>query len=137
LVFRCREFVNWKFRTIIVLLAVGALVGGAIVVGKARSARTVTVTLRIRVTPAEQSDFVIRQANSARFKYLVGKRAGVKPIIAQKLSIKTAPNSSFLEARVEVMTKDEARRYAEAFVETLQAECDNQAQVTLAQQSVH
>src|SRR5207249_5125171 len=93
-VFRSRKLMNWKIKAIIVLVAVGALVGGVIVIGKTRSVRTVTVTLRIAVTPGEQADFVTRQANSARFKYLIGKKAGVKPVLAQKLLVKTAPNSS-------------------------------------------
>ena len=127
---------NWKIKAVIVLAIVGALVGGVIVIGKARTGPAVTVTLRIAVTPGEQSGFVAGQANSARFKYLIGKKAGVKPVFAQKLSIKTVPNSSVVEVRLDVMTKDEARRYVDAFVETLQAECDGQAQVTLAQQTI-
>ena len=127
---------NWKIKAVITLVVVGAVVGGAIVVKKNRSRPAVTVTLRIAVTPSEQSDFVIVLANSARFKYLAGKKSGVKPVMAQKLSAKRVPNSSLVEAQVGVSSKDEARRYVEAFVEMLQAECDGQAQVTLAQQSI-
>ena len=110
--------------------------GGAIFVNKNRSRPAVTVTLRIAVTPSEQSDFVIAQANSARFKYLVGKKSGVKPVLAQKLSIKKVPNSSLIQAQVGVLSKDEARRYVEAFVETLQEECAGQAQLTLVEHSI-
>ena|SRR5437016_6066932 len=127
---------NGKIIAVIVLVAVGVVVGGALFVGKARSGPAVTVTLRIAVSPSEQSGFVAGQANSAKFKYMVGKKSGVKPVFAQKLAIKTMPNSSLVEARVDVMTQDEARRYVEAFMETLQAECAGQAQVTLAQQSI-
>src|SRR5712691_10176197 len=125
---------NWKTKAVLTLVVVGSLVGGAIALNKNRSRPAVTVTLRIAVTPSEQSDFVIAQANSARFKYLAGKKSGVKPVLAQKLSIKKVPNSS-LQAQVGVLSKDEARRYVEAFVETLQEECAGQAQLTLVEHS--
>ncbi len=127
---------NWKIKAVITLVVVGSLVGGAIVLSKNRSRPAVTVTLRIAVTPSEQSDFVIAQANSARFKYLVGKKSGVKPVLAQKLSIKRVPNSSLIQAQVGVLTKDEARHYVEAFMETLQEQCAGQAQLALVEQSI-
>ena len=127
---------NWKIKTVITLVVVCSLAGGAIFVGKNRSRPAVTVTLRIAVTPGEQTDFVIAQANSARFKYLAGKKSGVKPVLAQKLSIKKVPNSSLIQAQVGVLSKDEARRYVEAFVETLQEECAGQAQLALVEQSI-
>ena len=127
---------DWKTKAVITLVVVGSLVGGAILLSKNRSRPAVTVTLRIAVTPSEQSDFVIAQANSARFKYLVGKKSGVKPVLAQKLSIKRVPNSSLVQAQVGVLTKDEARHYVEAFMETLQEQCAGQAQLALAEQSI-
>ena len=127
---------NWKIKTIITLVVACSLVGGAIFVNRNRSRPAVTVTLRIAVTPGEQTDFVIAQANSARFKYLAGKKSGVKPVLAQKLSIKKVPNSSLIQAQVGVLSKDEARRYVEAFVETLQEECAGQAQLTLVEHSI-
>ena len=127
---------NWKIKAVIPLVVVCSLVVGVIFVNKNRSRPAVTVTLRIAVTPSEQSDFVIAQANSARFKYLAGKKSGVKPVLAQKLSIKKVPNSSLIQAQVGVLSKDEARRYVEAFVETLQEECAGQAQLTLVEQSI-
>ena len=127
---------NWKIKAVITLVVVCSLAGGAIFVNRNRSRPAVTVTLRIAVTPGEQSDFVIAQANSARFKYLAGKKSGVKPVLAQKLSIKKVPNSSLVQAQVGVLSKDEARRYVEAFVETLQEECAGQAQLTLVEQSI-
>jgi hypothetical protein len=127
---------NWKLTAGLTLVVVGILVAGAYLVGKARSHPTVTVTLRIAVSPNGQVDFVAAQARSARFKYLIGKQAGVKPVLAQKLSIKPVPNSSLLEAQVAVLTRDEGRRYAEGFVETLQLVCGRQAQLTLAGQSI-
>jgi len=127
---------NWKIKAGITLVVVGALVGGALVVHKTRSRPAVTVTLRIAVTPGEQVDFVTGRGNSAQFKYLVGKQSGVKPVLAQKLSLKPVPNSSFVEARIGVLTKDEGRRYAGVFVETLQDLCGKQAQLVLAEQSI-
>ena len=127
---------NWKIKAVIPLVVVCSLVVGVIFVNKNRSRPAVTVALRIAVTPGEQTDFVIAQANSARFKYLAGKKSGVKPVLAQKLSIKKVPNSSLIQAQVGVLSKDEARRYVEAFVETLQEECAGQAQLTLVEQSI-
>jgi hypothetical protein len=120
----------------IVLGVAGCLAAGVLIVGKSRTRPPVTVTLRISVAPAEQSSFVAGEANSARFKYLLGKQAGVKPTLAQKLSVQPVPNSSLLEARVGVLTKDEGRRYAEAFVQTLQVLCGSQAQLALTDQSI-
>ena len=128
---------NWKIKTGITLAVVGALAGGAMFIFKQRAQPAVTVTLRIAVNPAEQMDFVTRRANSAQFKYLMGKQAGVKPTLAQKLSLKPVPHSSLVEARIAVLTKDEGRRYAEVFVETLQDLCGGQAQLTLAEQTIH
>jgi len=127
---------NWKIKAGIALLLLGALGVGTIAVVKTRSGPAVTVRLRIAVTPREQSGFVAEQANSALFKYLVGKRSGVKPVLAQKLSIKTVPNSSLLEAQVGVLTKDDANRYVETFVETLQVQCGGRAQLALAERSI-
>ncbi len=127
---------NGTIKAGIALVVAGAVVGGALVLHKNRSRPAVTVTLRIAVTPGEQVDFVTGQANTARFKYLVGKQSGVKPGLAQRLSLKPVPHSAFVEARIGVLTKDEGRRYAGAFVETLQALCGKQAQVALAEQSI-
>jgi hypothetical protein len=128
--------VNWKIKAGIALLVVGALVEGALVVLKTRSHSEVIVTLRITVTPGDQVDFVTGRGNSAQFKYLVGKQSGVKPVLAQKLAVKPVPHSALVEARISVLTKDEGRRYAEAFVETLQDLCGKQAQLALIEQSV-
>jgi len=127
---------NWKITTGITLVVAGALVGGTMVMLKKRSQPAVTVTLRIAVTPGEQVASVIGQANSARFKYLVGKQSGVKPVLAQKLSLKPVPHSSLVEARIGVLTKEEGRRYVEVFVPTLQDLCGRQARLTLAEQSI-
>ncbi len=125
-----------KTKAIITVAAIVLLAGGVLLVGKNRSRPPVTVTLRIAVNPGGQSGFVASQANSARFKYLMSKQSGVKPFLAQKLLVKPVPNSPFLEAQVGVQSKDEGRRYTEAFVTTLQALCGRQVQLALAEQSV-
>ena len=125
-----------KTKAVIALVAACALVGGALFILKHRSAPPVTVTLRIAVTPGEQVGFVTGRANSAQFKYLVGKQSGVKPVLAQKLSLRPVPNSALVEARIGVQTVDEGRRYVEAFVPTLQDLCGQQAQVNLVDRSI-
>jgi hypothetical protein len=127
---------NRKTIAIFIIVLAGLLLAGVLVIGRNRSGPAVTVTLRIAVRPTEQSGFVIAQANSARFKYLVGKEAGVKPVLAQKLSARMAPNSSFVEARIGVATKEEARRYVDVFVQTLQGQCGDRAQLALAEESI-
>ena len=128
---------NWKITTGIILVVAGALAGGKIVMLKKRAQPAVVVVLRIAVTPGEQVGFVTGRGNSAQFKYLVGKQSGVKPVLAQKLTLKPVPDSSLVEGRIGVLTKDEGRRYAEAFVETLQALCGRQAQLALVERSIH
>jgi hypothetical protein len=127
---------NWKIKTGITLVVAGALAGGTMVMLKKRAQPGVTVTLRIAVSPGEQLDFVTGRGNSAQFKYLMGKQSGVKPVLAQKLTLKPVPPSSLVEARIAVLTKDEGRRYVEVFVPTLQELCGRQAQLTLAEQSI-
>ena len=127
---------NWKLTAGIALLMAGVLVGGILVFKKARSSRAVTVTLRVAVSPADQAALVEGQAKSARFKYLMGKYAGIKPVLAQKLSVNLAPTSALVEAQISVPTRDEGRRYAEGFVETLQVLCGRQARLALAEQTV-
>ena len=125
---------NWKLTAGITLVVAGIL--AVFLVSKARTRPGVIVTLRITVTPGEQADFVAAQAKSARFKYMMGKLAGVRPSLAQKLSIKPVPNSSLLEAQIAVPTRDEGRRYAEGFVEALQQLCGRQARLAAAEQSI-
>ena len=129
-------FEGLKSKVIIALVAACALVGGALFILKHRSGPPVTVTLRIAVTPGEQVGFVTGRANSAQFKYLVGKQSGVKPVLAQRLSLRPVPNSALVEGRIGVLTADEGRRYVEAFLPTLQELCGGQAKLSLAAQSV-
>ena len=124
-------------KTFLAFLAVVVLAGAIIlIVRKSGSPPAVAVTIRISVAPPEQAGFVAGQANSARFKYLVGKQAEMKPTLAQKLSVKPIPNSPILEARVGASSKEEAERYASGFVELLQALCGKQAQITLIEKSI-
>jgi hypothetical protein len=128
---------NWKVAVTIVVVVIGALAGGFLILGKRHSAPAVKVVLRFSVTPAEQTGYVMQKANSARFKYLLGKISGAEPFSAQQLKLKPVPNSSLLEAQVGVQNKDEGRRYAEAFVEVLQSLCGPQAQLALERQTIH
>ena len=128
---------NRKLVAGIALVGAGALVCATLAVVKHHSGPPVTVTLRVAVSPAEQVAFVTGRANSAQFKYLVGKQSGVKPVLAQKLTLTPVPHTSFVEARISVLTREEGRRYIEAFVPTLQDLCGQQAQLALAAQSVH
>jgi len=107
---------NSKTGTFLALVVVGLIVGGIFIFGKKRSGANVTVTLRLAVNPENQLDFVIRQAESAKFKYIVGAKSGVKPVLAQKLSVKTVPKSSLAEAHIEVTTKAYGQRYIAAFL---------------------
>ena len=127
---------NWRIKAVIALVLVGAVAVGVLLITKRRSQPGLTLTFSLAVTPSEKSDFVIGEANSARFKYLVGKKSGVKPILAQKLSLTRETKSSLVQARLSVLDQSEAQRYVEAFLETLQSQCAGQAQVTLAQQSI-
>ena len=126
---------NWKVAGL-TLLVIGAILGGYLAVKKSGSQRSVTTMLRITVTPKEELEFVAAKAKSPLFKYLVGKKTGVKPGLAQRLEIKAVANSSVLEAKMVRMTKAEDQRYAAAFVEVLQDMCGKQAQLTLAEQVV-
>jgi len=121
--------VNWKIASI--TLAVCALVVVGIVVAHKRAATPITVTLRLAVNPPERSKVVKDYASSARFKYEMGKKSGLKPVLAQKLSVKSVPNSSEIEAAVGVETREQAQRYADVFVATLQDLCGKEAQLTL------
>lgn len=125
-------------KTILILAFIlgGLIAVGIVVARKSREHPPVTVTVRISVAPPEQTAFVVGLANSSRFKYLLGKQAGVNPVLAQKLFVKSVPNSPLLEGQVGVSTKDEADRYVAGFVETLQLVCGTQVKVALAEQSI-
>jgi hypothetical protein len=128
---------NWKVTAAIVVVVIGTLAAGFLILGKRNSAPRVKVVLRLSVTPAGQIGYVMEKAKSAHFKYLLGKISGAEPFSAQQLKLKPVPNSSLLEAQVGVQNQDEARRYAEAFVEVLQSLCGSQAQLALERQTIH
>lgn len=113
-----------RWAVFLVALAVaGAALTGYVVFRRSGPRASVTVTLRLSAAPAEHLDFVRAQVNSARFKYEIGQKAGLKPVLAQKLSVRPVPQTSLLEMKVAVQTRAEGRRYADAFVEVLQAQC--------------
>ena len=130
------QTMNAKSKAVITNVVAAVILGGALVLLKHRSTSAVTVTLRIAVTPADQATFVTARANSAQFKYLVGKQCGIKPRLAQKLALQPVANSVLVEARIDVPTKDEAKRYVEAFLPTLQDLCGQQVKLALASQSI-
>src|ERR1043166_5720947 len=101
---------NWKIKAVIALFLVGAVAGGALLINKRRSQPGFTLTFSIAVTPTEKSDLVIAEANSARFKYLVGKKSGVKPLLAQKLSVTRDPKPSLIQAKLSVLDRSEIGR---------------------------
>ena len=127
---------NWKVTAAIVVVVIGALAGGFYVFSKKHSRPPVKVMFRLTVTPTQQVGYVLEKANSARFKYMLGKISGTDLYLAQQLTLRPVPNSSLIEVEIGVRNKDEARRYAEAFVEVLQSLCGRQAQVALDRQTI-
>jgi hypothetical protein len=127
---------NAKTKAVITLLVAVALLSGALIILKHRSLPTVTVTVRIVVAPADQVDFVTARANSAQFKYLVGKQSGIEPALAQKLVSQSMSRSALVEARLGALTLAEGQRYVAAFLPTLQEVCGEQAQLVLATNSI-
>jgi hypothetical protein len=124
-------------KVFLAIVAVAVVAGFAFFIArKSGSPAPVAVTIRISVAPPEQAAFVAGQAGSARFKYLVGKQANVKPTLAQQLAIKPIPGSPIIEAKVGASTKEDAERYASGFVELLQALCGKQVQITLIDKSI-
>lgn len=118
------------------LVTVASVVAGFHIFRKTGPRASVTVTLRIAVSPPEQAGFVAAQASSARFKYEIGTNAGVKPILARQLTVKAVPNAALVEMQVGVQTKAQGRRYVESFLEKLQAQCGAEVQLGLTQQAV-
>src|SRR5215472_8508579 len=117
---------NWKTKAVVLVLIIGA-VAGVLFLSRHHSQPGLILTLRFSVTPSEKSEFVIAEANSAKFKYLVGKKSNLKPLLAQKLSVTRVPNSSFIQATLHVPGQSEAQRYEAAFLQTLQEQCGGQA----------
>jgi len=127
---------NWKVTSVVVVVVISALAGGFYIFSKKHSSPPVKAVLRLTVTPTGQVGYVIEKTKSARFKYMLGKISGTDPFLAQQLALRPVPDSSLIEVEIGVRNKDEARRYAEAFVEVLQSLCGTQAQVALERQTI-
>jgi hypothetical protein len=128
---------NWKLLTVAGVVVAGALAIWSIAARKDRFRPPVSVTLRIPVAPAEQAAWVAGEANSARFKYEVAKKAALmKPAVAQRLSAKPVPGSPLVEVQGGAQTKAEAQHLVEAFMQTLQVHCGKRAELALAQQAI-
>jgi hypothetical protein len=128
------DVVNWKIAGI--TLALVALATAGIFLARRSSGPPVTVAIRVAVSPAERSKLVAANASSARFKYMMAKQSGVRPVLSQKLAVKPVPNSAEIEATVRVETQEQGERYANEFLDTLQNLCGKEAQVTLVSKSV-
>ena len=127
---------NGKVAAVIAVVVV-VLAGGYVFLSKTHSRPSVVTTLHVTVSPADQLSFVAERANSAMFKYMISKATGLPPALARQLEIKTVPASSLVEARLAVMTHDDAQRLTQTFVNTLQDLCGPQAQLKLAEKSVN
>ncbi|HWY76362.1 MAG TPA: hypothetical protein VN281_12130 [Verrucomicrobiae bacterium] len=118
------------------VIVVCAIVAGILFVRANRFRTPVEVIFTITVFPADQADFVIGQARSAKIKYDAAKESGTKPALAQRLSVTTAPNSSILELKAGTETRDEARRFVESFLGLLKAKCEGKAEVALMSETI-
>jgi hypothetical protein len=119
-----------------VAVLVGAVVAGVLFLRANRFRAPVEVIFTITVSPADQADFVMGQARSAKIKYDAAKKAGTKPALAQRLSVSAAPNSAILELKAGTETRDEARRFVEAFLELLKVKCEGKAEVALVSETI-
>jgi hypothetical protein len=117
-----------KVAAVVFLLAAIATVG-VFIVRKGPAGPPVRVTLRLTVSPKDQVDFVLGQATSAKLKYEVGKRAGMRPASAQRVVAQVAPGTAIVSIQAAVETKDQARSFVEAFLELLQLRCAPRAGV--------
>ena len=95
------------------------------------TAGVLAVALTTPLLAGDDLSDAIRKSLGVASKYLVGKQSGIKPDLAQKLSVKPVPNTWLLEARVQAMSREEVARCLEVFVPTLQELCRGQAVVTL------
>jgi hypothetical protein len=121
---------------IVALMVAAAAAAGFLIFRNPGPRGSVTVMLRLEVSPAAQAGFVAAQAESARFKYESGRKAGVKPVLAQKLQVKPLPNTAQVEMELRVENKEQGGRYADSFVEVLQAQCGDEARLKLVGRSV-
>ncbi len=119
------------------LAAIGLLVGGGVIWSRSHSRPAVQVVIQLRVQPPEQLDLVMAKANSARFKYLLGKVSSARPYLAQQLQLKRLPESARIEARIGLENRDEAKKYLDAFAAALQDFCGSEVQLSLDGQTIH
>jgi hypothetical protein len=119
-----------------VAVLVCAVVAGVLFLRANRLRTPVEVIFTITVSPADQADFVMGQARSAKIKYDAAKKAGTKPALAQRLSVTTTPNSAMLELKTGTETSDEARRFVEAYLELLKGKCEGKADVALVSETI-
>ena len=127
---------NWKVKSAILLAAIGLLVGGLVIWNRSHSRPPVQVVVQLRVQPPDQLDLVMAKANSARFKYLLGKISSTRPYLAQQLQLKRLPDSAHIEARIGLENRDEAKKYLEAFAAALQDFCGSQVRLSLEGQTI-
>ena len=127
---------NWKVKSAIVLAAIGLVVGGLVIWKRSHSRPAVQVVVQLRVQPPDQLDLVMAKANSARFKYLLGKLSSTRPYLAQQLQLRRLPDSAHIEARIGLENRDEAKKYLEAFAAALQDFCGSQVRLSLEGQTI-
>jgi hypothetical protein len=125
-----------KIRVLLAAVIVVGAVAGVVYVRANRFRTPVEAVFTITVSPADQADFVIGQARSAKIKYDAAKMSGTKPALAQRLSVTAAPNSPILELKAGTETRDEARRFVESYVELLNARCKGKAEAALVSETI-
>src|SRR5271165_6597061 len=108
---------------ILVLLLIAALTYGFASHRHKRTDLPVEVKMSVLVSPAEQMDFVMAQANSARLKDEAGQKAGIKPGVALRLSITSASNAPMFKVEGGADTRAEGEQFVAAFMDILQARC--------------
>jgi hypothetical protein len=127
---------NWKVKLAIVLAAIGLLIGGRVSWSRSHPQPAVQVEVKLLVQPPDQLDLVMAKANSARFKYLLGKISTTKPYLAQRLQLKRLPGSAHIEARIGLENRDEAKKFLEAFAAALQDFCGSEVRISLEGQQI-
>lgn len=118
-----------RVRVALCLAAFGLMFAGLFVWQRGHSRPPVRAVLRLSVHPADQTDLVLTKANSARFKYVVGKLASTRPYPAQQLELRRLEGPGRLEARIGLDSPEEARRYLELFVAALQEFCGPEVRI--------
>jgi hypothetical protein len=125
-------------KALLMVLAITTLAGTAwfFIPKQSLPKAPVTLMLRVSVSPRDKTGFAAAQANSAMFKYEIGKKAGVKPVLAQQFATRALADMGILESRVAVQSREEARRLAEAFMTFLQDRCGADIQLNVIDQKI-